>query len=141
MYFLVIGTAKKKEKGTRVVARWLSVIEWGTEWLPPPLGNFMGSDCYLFSFLKIAFSFPWNALEGTMRCSVRFNFKKRLKKCNVKTRKNTANLDHITASSHFQFQVWAQYGPGVNSQGLPYPLNSNGEKITKQRIYVSLSPL
>ena len=30
--FLVIGKAKKKEKGTSVVARWLYVKAWETEW-------------------------------------------------------------------------------------------------------------
>jgi hypothetical protein len=80
VYFLVLGTAKKKEKGTRVVARWLFVKAWGTECnifsLPPPLGNFMGSDCYLFSFLKIAFPFQRSALEGTgTRLNV-FNLKR-----------------------------------------------------------------
>ena len=70
---------------------------------PPPLGNFMGSDCYLFSFLKIAFSFPRNALEGTVRCSVRFNFKKyfflMLKQCQTEA----------LVFSYFSLKGWVRF--------------------------------
>ena len=60
VYFSVIGMAKKKEKGTWVVAKWLSVTAWGTEWeqfsLPPPPWQFYGFR-FLFNFL------PYNCRE------------------------------------------------------------------------------
>ena len=34
-----------------------------------------GSDCLLFSFLKIELSFPWNTLKGTVSCLVEINLK------------------------------------------------------------------
>ena len=77
--FSAIGKAKKKKKGIRVVKKLLSVTAWATEMVTvftaPPLSNFMGSDCYLFFLLKIAIPFPHYTLQGTMSCSVIFNFK------------------------------------------------------------------
>ena len=79
--------------------------------------------------------------------------------------KNTANLGHITTSSHFQFQVQGQKGPIINKiphtetdpfflekicsmstetiqaqnqQGLPFPVTPMIKSTNKVHIHISL---